>query len=357
MIKQKSIRLTWLLFLIGTLFVACDNEKVQYDNLSPTEEIVATPTPEPTLTPTPIPTEEPTSTPTPTPTPEPTETPTPMPTSEPVAEPMLGTSILVDGYQVTFYYFSDTAEQVAVSGTWNNWAEDCYMTRDGNEFSYTCSMDQAVYQYKYIVDGEWILDPLNPNTDYDAAGNLNSCFWNVSPVYYGNKEIILTFYNTTAEQVAVTASWNNWAEDCYMSKLGNMFYYIFDKAPGLNQYRFLVDGKWMLDPLNKDVVYDGAGNANSSFYIETYPVISGNQVMFIFDSDMAEQVAVSGTWNNWETDCYMEKEGDSFYYLCNLEPGFYKYKLIVDGEWILDPMNPCVMSDAAGTEDNYFYVE
>ncbi|MDT5295515.1 MAG: hypothetical protein QOJ76_2395, partial [Acidobacteriota bacterium] len=31
-----------------------------------------------------------------------------------------------------------------------------------------------IYTYKFIVDGNWLLDPSNPDTAEDEAGNVNN---------------------------------------------------------------------------------------------------------------------------------------------------------------------------------------
>ena len=35
-------------------------------------------------------------------------------------------------------------------------------------------LEPGQYQYKFIVDGQWILDPANPNKETDLQGNDNS---------------------------------------------------------------------------------------------------------------------------------------------------------------------------------------
>ena len=39
-----------------------------------------------------------------------------------------------------------------------------------------CRIDRApgTYQYKFVVDGDWIVDPGNPTTAHDGRGNTNS---------------------------------------------------------------------------------------------------------------------------------------------------------------------------------------
>ena len=90
--------------------------------------------------------------------------------------PTVEKSPVVNGNEVTFYFESETATNIVISGSMNNWSTDWTMTKDGNVFSYTATIDAGTYQYKYIVDGEWMTDPFNPNTADDGSGNTNSTF-------------------------------------------------------------------------------------------------------------------------------------------------------------------------------------
>lgn len=67
------------------------------------------------------------------------------------------------------------AQVVALAGTFNNWNQSQLLfAREGDEW--VCRVDLAPgrYAYKFIVDGQWMLDPSNPQTEEDEAGNVNS---------------------------------------------------------------------------------------------------------------------------------------------------------------------------------------
>ena len=67
------------------------------------------------------------------------------------------------------------AQVVVLTGTFNNWSQSQLLFgREGDEW--VCRLDLAPgrYAYKFVVDGNWILDPSNPNTEEDEAGNVNS---------------------------------------------------------------------------------------------------------------------------------------------------------------------------------------
>lgn len=67
------------------------------------------------------------------------------------------------------------ARIVAVAGTFNNWNQSQYLfERVGNEWTCRISLPPGKYQYKFIVDGNWLVDPGNPTVVRDERGIPNS---------------------------------------------------------------------------------------------------------------------------------------------------------------------------------------
>ncbi|HEX5705733.1 MAG TPA: hypothetical protein VFX96_00440 [Pyrinomonadaceae bacterium] len=67
------------------------------------------------------------------------------------------------------------ARVVALAGTFNNWNQsELLFAREGDEWVCRIDLDPGVYTYKFIVDGNWLLDPSNPSTTEDEAGNVNN---------------------------------------------------------------------------------------------------------------------------------------------------------------------------------------
>lgn len=67
------------------------------------------------------------------------------------------------------------AALVVLTGTFNNWSQSQLLcAREGDEWVCRVDLDPGVYQYKFIVDGDWLLDPSNPDTAEDEAGNVNN---------------------------------------------------------------------------------------------------------------------------------------------------------------------------------------
>jgi hypothetical protein len=67
------------------------------------------------------------------------------------------------------------ANLVVLAGTFNNWNQSQFVFgREGDEWVCRIDLEPGQYGYKFIVDGNWILDPGNTVTEEDAAGNVNS---------------------------------------------------------------------------------------------------------------------------------------------------------------------------------------
>lgn len=69
----------------------------------------------------------------------------------------------------------EDATIVVVAGSFNAWNQSqLVFGREGNEWVCRIDLDPGVYQYKFILDGDWLLDPSNPDTAEDEAGNVNN---------------------------------------------------------------------------------------------------------------------------------------------------------------------------------------
>src|SRR5579863_2136837 len=93
------------------------------------------------------------------------------------------------------------------------------------------------------------------------------------------------------------------------------------------------------------------------------PMIDGAAVTFVYHDTQARRVAVAGEFNQWSRGggglALMEQIDGSglFHYTLNLsEPSRLEYKLIVDGEWKLDPLCPNTVDNGIGSRNSYFVV-
>jgi len=67
------------------------------------------------------------------------------------------------------------ASLVVLTGSFNNWHQSQLLfAREGGDWVCRVDLDPGVYRYKFVVDGDWLLDPTNPDTAEDEAGNVNN---------------------------------------------------------------------------------------------------------------------------------------------------------------------------------------
>ncbi len=87
--------------------------------------------------------------------------------------------------RVEFKLMAPQAQQVFVCGSFNNWsAEADPMKRDKTGlWKKTRSLPPGRYEYKFIVDGVWTLDPDCPDTAVNQFGTIN----NVIDVQHGSE--------------------------------------------------------------------------------------------------------------------------------------------------------------------------
>jgi 1,4-alpha-glucan branching enzyme len=77
---------------------------------------------------------------------------------------------------VAFVFLDPKAKTVHLAGEFNHWDTTAHpLKKDADgKWSTTIQLEAGKHPYKFIVDGEWRLDPLNPDFQDDGAGNLNS---------------------------------------------------------------------------------------------------------------------------------------------------------------------------------------
>jgi len=67
------------------------------------------------------------------------------------------------------------ASVVALAGSFNNWGQSQFICgREGDEWICRVDLEPGKHAYKFIVDGNWLLDPANPETEDDDYGIKNS---------------------------------------------------------------------------------------------------------------------------------------------------------------------------------------
>ena len=149
---------------------------------------------------------------------------------------------------------------------------------------------------------------------------------------------VVTFFlpgNLNVQRVMLAGSFTNWESGAIaMEKADNGWIANITLMPGKYWYKFIVDGKWMLDDDNYLRENDGEGNTNSVYYKTNY--------LFRLDTfTKAKKVYLAGSFNNWKPrETLMKQTGDGWELPVYLANGTHTYKYVVDGDWKTDPGNP-----------------
>lgn len=228
---------------------------------------------------------------------------------------------------VVFYLRNNLkAGKVMLAGSFNNWVPDNLpMTKTDSGWVAGVKLKPGKYWYKFIVDGNWIVDMDNRLNENDGKGNINSVF------YYNNYIFRLAGY-TNAKRVFVAGSFNDWQEkELAFSKTATGWELPVYLADGTHTYKFVVDGKWMTDPANRDKYPNEFNDFNSVIRMGKM------HLFFLPGFPEARQVILTGSFNKWRDDeLYMQKTTGGWELYYSLGPGNYEYRYKVDGEWATD---------------------
>ena len=81
------------------------------------------------------------------------------------------------GHRVSFTYQGAPGQTVYVAGDFNNWNPSAkqLLDKQGNgTYSVRCLVFPGRHEYKFVVNGEWILDPANPERSCNERGDWNN---------------------------------------------------------------------------------------------------------------------------------------------------------------------------------------
>jgi 1,4-alpha-glucan branching enzyme len=78
--------------------------------------------------------------------------------------------------EVCFSLFEPTAGKVALCGVFNSWSEDSSLMSRGNDghWKATLALPPGRYEYKFLVDGQWMPDLHAAENVMNGYGTLNS---------------------------------------------------------------------------------------------------------------------------------------------------------------------------------------
>lgn len=252
-------------------------------------------------------------------------------------------------YQPNYRFFlkgNQHRETFYVTGTFCGWKEgEISMSKTADGWIRDMYLQEGTYQYKFHSGNYWVFDELNPVKTDDLAGGFNSV------LVLGDAQRFYLEGFESVRQVVLTGSFNDWNEsELPMKRVAGGWALDYVIGPGDHQYKFIVDGSWIVDPKNPLVMYDDRGNNNSVL------IHKPNHTFVLNGYPEARQVILSGTFNNWAEQGYsMKRVGDSWELGVYLIPGKHQYKFIVDGVWITDPANPLWEENEHSTGNSIYW--
>lgn len=253
--------------------------------------------------------------------------------------------------------------EVAVTGEFNNWnKKGWHMVKQG-EFLFelrkkvTDFNDAFPLEFRYIINGKYIADP---NGNISDERQFSDDF--LKDVYkldlsvlvctdQGNTKFYLRGF-PEAKEVILSGSFNGWDEHTtLMQKTSDGWELKADLPPGRYEYKFIVDGEWMQDPVNKQTVKNEHGSFNSVL------VISKPVTFKLEGFPNAKNIILTGSFVDWnESKIKMTLLNNTWTTTIPLTGGKHHYKFIVDGQWYTDPANPIIEDDGRGNLNSVLFV-
>lgn len=229
------------------------------------------------------------------------------------------------------------ARKVYLSGSFNTWREnELPMSRTQAGWMIPVYLAPGTHTYRFIVDGNWMADPANPDKFPNEFNDNNSVISIGDPYLFW-----LPGYGD-AGKVVLLGSFNNWKdEELFMTRSDTGWILPYTLGPGNYEYRVKIDGKLTADEKT-------GGNVPL--------VIAPNFTFRLKGFADAKKVYLSGDMNNWSPGSFrMSREGDEWVFQAYLSKGKHTYKFVVDGDWILDPANKLWEQNEHGTANSVLW--
>ena len=199
--------------------------------------------------------------------------------------------------------------------------------------------------------------------------------------------ILFTYRDLKANKVSIAGNFTGWNRVSMERNEYGIFYIIVPvreieegERPDEYNYRFNIDGIWTHDPLQMSKE-DGTGGRMSIFYLDKdLPNrLAGPRVLpekrpselrlvefAVHESKLLsrtrlnriENVSIVGDFNRWNPESDLLSRGNDGVYRIRLKllPGHYMYRIVVDGRWILDPLN-LEVSYHSGLKETYSRID
>ncbi len=180
---------------------------------------------------------------------------------------------------ILFTYEGYRAQKVFIAGDFSNW-KLIPMRRNQRGVYYHVLPVREIeagnrlkdYSYKFLVDGIWNHDPSHPNTRDDGLGGYVSRFHLekedvprqisvriLKEVRTGADRLVeFAIYLPNIENLALVGNFNAWNPEHDLPVKGpdGIFRLRLRLKPGEYVYKYVADGRWMVDPFNPDTRFD-----------------------------------------------------------------------------------------------------
>jgi 1,4-alpha-glucan branching enzyme len=274
----------------------------------------------------------------------------------------------------TFKYTDPNATKVEVAGEFSNWKILPMTKGDGGTWTTTVHLKPGYYAYKFVVNGEWVLDPANPTrktvNDIDnsavSVGGVQPQAGGGGGSVSGKVPVTFTFSDPNAKSVHLAGEFNNWLDNVDGKVTGHNDWMLQNDgagnwklnaplSPGKFKFKYVVNSgeRW-----EKDRSLPQSADDNSLIEVKAggAPEIAASgksAVTFSYSSTSAKSVHIAGEFNKWldnvdgkitgHNEWAMQNDGAGNWKLAaQLPPGRYKFKYVIDNgaRWEQDPTVP-----------------
>lgn len=221
------------------------------------------------------------------------------------------------------------ANNVFLIGSFNGWKDkEIEMRPVADGWVADIYLAEGTYAYRFKADKKYFLDPNNPVSLTDGEGFENSY------TSIGDTMFFEVAGFDQANEVFVAGSFNQWnPTELKLSKIDGRWKIPYVLGPGIYTYKFVVDGKWFIDP--QAALFEGEAPFDNSVL-----VVKPNHHFELLGYKNAKSVVVAGSFNDWDEEFTKMTRTETGWELpYYLSPGKHVYKFKVDNEWILDPGN------------------
>jgi Glycogen recognition site of AMP-activated protein kinase len=166
------------------------------------------------------------------------------------------------------YLFSlkgyDQAKDVKLIGSFNNWRRyELPMTQTKAGWQLVYTLGPGNYEFKFLVDGKVVSDPANQSVS-GGNGVLSGSYLVLGPNYTFRLKGF-----TNAKTVFLAGDFNNWnPRSLMMRREKDEWIFTVHLYPGKHVYKFIVDGRWILDPANRLWEQNEYDTGNSVLWVE-----------------------------------------------------------------------------------------